>query len=264
MRDLQLLEDFLACKMLCPRLFPAKIIMHKNQLFAALAIASTIPTIWGVSFDQNVNEPGPGVFYGSGNVNGSWTVDVENGIELGLRTKQRYPSANVFNSNGDGTYSWTDTTGLGPIGSNRASWNYDFSLNVASTGSALSDFAFKLYIDSDPSAGHTWKVIDPSAIGDNDTFGNAYAQNSENPRFSAEGLPGYDNTIAGTYDFALFALDSSGTVLAETYMRVNVNGGTAAGTFNGNVPDAGSSALLLGSAASALAFLRRQRLKQIP
>jgi hypothetical protein len=133
---------------------------------------------------------------------------------------------------------------------------------VANTPSRnLSDYTFRLYLDYDPSAGHLWKVIDPSLIGDNNTFGTAYAQNSENPRFSSEGLPGYDNTIAGTYDFALLALDSTGALQAETYMRVNVNGGTAVGAFNGNVPDAGSSALLLGTAASALAFLRRKRSK---
>lgn len=32
------------------------------------------------------------VIYGSGNINGSFTLDRANGIELGLRVKTRFPS----------------------------------------------------------------------------------------------------------------------------------------------------------------------------
>ncbi len=54
----------------------------------------------------------PDVFFGSGNDNGFFTVDLQDGvdyrIELGLRGKLRFnPSnqpQNIFNSNGDGSY----------------------------------------------------------------------------------------------------------------------------------------------------------------
>jgi hypothetical protein len=228
-----------------------------NKLLNALVLSSLATSAWALDFDANVNSPGPGVFYGGGNANGGWTVGTANGIELGLRTKQRYPADNVYNSGGNGVYTWTDALGNGPVGQNRSSWNYDFSLNVSGTGLAIGAFTYKLWIDSDPSAGHSWSIIDPSSIPDNAVSGTAYEQNSENARFAGVGLAGYDNTIAGSYDFVLQASDVSG-VLTETYMRVNVNGGTAAGSFNGNVPDAGSSVLMLGSVLSGLALLRRK------
>lgn len=231
------------------------------RLLSALTIVSLAPSAWAVSFDANVNTAGPGVFFGSGNANGGWTVGTANGIELGLRTHQRYPSpANTFNSAGNGNYNWADTTGYAGA-QNRSSWNYDFSLNTAATGLGVGDFSFKLWIDYDPTAGHLWSIIDPSAIGDNAVSGIAYEQNSENARFALVGIPGYNNTIAGTYDFVLQASNSSG-LLASTYMRVNVNGGTTQGaTFDGNVPDGGSSAVLLGLALSGLALCGRRRLR---
>lgn len=241
-----------------------RMIINKTTL-SVLATAALTPAVLGLSFDANVNTPGPGVFFGSGNANGGWTVDSSNGIELGLRTKQRYPSpANVFNSSGNGVYSWSDQLGYGPSGQNRASWNYEFSLNVAGTPSQnLSNYDFRLYIDSDPGAGQTWSIIDPEQIPDNAVSGTAYEQNSENPRFAFVGIPGYNNTIAGTYDFVLRAYPAGvdHVVLASTFIRVNVNGGTANGTFSGSVPDGGSSLLLFGSAASALALLGRNRRK---
>lgn len=237
-----------------------------KKILTALVLSTLASSGWAVSFDANVT---PGVYYGSGNANGGWTVDTANGIELGLRTHQRYPSpANIFNSGGDGTYAWADTTGYNGA-ENRSSWNYDFSINVAGTSDTIGDFVFKLYIDSDPGAGQTWTVFDPKLIPDNanpsapygpSDLGSQYAQNSENVRWPLVGIPGYDNTIAGSYDFALQAYNSSGDLQAQTHMRVNVNGGTASGAFDGNVPDAGSSVALLGIALASLGtFSRRLR-----
>ena len=39
----------------------------------------------------------PDVIFGSGNANGSLNGETRNTIEVGLRCKQRYPAANVFN-----------------------------------------------------------------------------------------------------------------------------------------------------------------------
>ncbi|WP_146204948.1 hypothetical protein [Meridianimarinicoccus roseus] len=39
----------------------------------------------------------PDVIFGSGNANGSFNGETRNTIEVGLRCKQRYPAANVFN-----------------------------------------------------------------------------------------------------------------------------------------------------------------------
>src|SRR3546814_4080660 len=98
-------------------------------LLAMAGFANT--TVW---FDQNVTKE---VIFGSGNANGSFTVDRQNGIELGLRAKLRFDETNqpqnTFNSNGDGTYSFpagTPPTGFGfdPNSPTTPVWNFEWSI----------------------------------------------------------------------------------------------------------------------------------------
>ena len=60
-----------------------------------------------IEFDQDVT---PDVIFGSGNLNGAFTTDRNDGVEIGLRGKLRFDGAgqpqNIFNSNGDGTYTF--------------------------------------------------------------------------------------------------------------------------------------------------------------
>lgn len=81
---------------------------HLMQCLGCLALTFLVAAgASALSFNQNVT---PDVIYGSGNANGSWTVDRSNGVELGLRGKLRHNAAgapeNTFNSNGNGTYSF--------------------------------------------------------------------------------------------------------------------------------------------------------------
>ena len=234
---------------------------------AILLVATT--TAWGsLSYDQNVNTPGPGVYYGTGNGNGAWTVDRENNIELGLRGKVY--GQGVYNSGGDGTYSFA--TGVSPLNLNRDTWNFDFSINVDANGTSglhLSDFTFTLAVDSNPSLGQSFTDYNPLAIynddelalsgqaapsvkvynGNNSTLANYdVAQNSENAKF---GLPlSYDPNIAGTYDFVLSAFDkTTGTLEAQTSMRILVGGGA--------VPEVETTCALLALGCAALGGLRR-------
>jgi len=138
----------------------------------------------------------PEVIFGSGNINGSFTVDQNNGVELGLRGKLRHNAAgapeNTFNSPnpGDGTYSFD--AGVAPTQSSpTAVWSFEWSINsnweCATTGVQcrnLNDLTYLLGIDSDAGAGQDWATFDPingpnpdafgfvvwdHAIGDNDT-----------------------------------------------------------------------------------------------
>ena len=194
-------------------------------------------------YDQDVT---PDVFYGTGNSNGGWTVDLQNNIELGLRTHRRMPVPSAeTGSNGDGTYSWESGLIDG-----KSSWNYDFSINIdqGDTGSTLFDQVIvTLFIDADPSAGTSFFAVDPLAFWGDNTYGtnisgpnstnnasasaavNAdrgvssgyyIAQNSQN--FAWTGL---DATIAGTWDFKLEVSDLNGQLLAGTSMQVLVDGG---------------------------------------
>lgn len=86
-------------------------------LFAAtgsLAAHTLVSSAHAVTqFDQNVTNE---VIFGTGNLNGSFTTDRANGVELALRGKLRHDAAgqpqNIFNSNGDGTY--TFQSGVAP------------------------------------------------------------------------------------------------------------------------------------------------------
>ena len=83
----------------------------------------------GYAYDQDVT---PDVIFGDGNANGSFTVNDDaatSNIELGLRAKLRFDATgqpdNIFNSNGDGTYTFVagaPTGGAGWKGWRRSAW----------------------------------------------------------------------------------------------------------------------------------------------
>ena len=69
----------------------------------------------------------PGVIFGSGNANGSFTTSTSGGIELGLRGKLRYNSSgspeNTFNYDGGNTYTFDPSNSSAPA--NRSIWNFE-------------------------------------------------------------------------------------------------------------------------------------------
>jgi hypothetical protein len=80
----------------------------------------------------------PDTYWGTGNTNQGFHVFTNGtGLELGLRAKQRYPSASdtVSGINLTGTTinpldTYTHQAGLAGPGSNRAFWNFDYSINT--------------------------------------------------------------------------------------------------------------------------------------
>ncbi|MEX1198132.1 MAG: PEP-CTERM sorting domain-containing protein [Pseudohongiellaceae bacterium] len=107
----------------------------KRTAIAAALIAATQAATAAPLFDEDVT---PDVIFGSGNANGSFTVDRTTGlgprVELGLRGKLRHNAAgnpeNTFNSNGDGTYSFNP--GVAPGESfPTAEWSFEWSINTA-------------------------------------------------------------------------------------------------------------------------------------
>jgi len=112
--------------------------MKKIHLRGALCACSLVIISSTASaallYDQNVT---PDVIFGSGNSNGSFTVDQNNNIELGLRGKLRYDATglpqNIFNSNGDGTYSFN--AGVAPTKSSPVGvWSFEWSINSDLSG----------------------------------------------------------------------------------------------------------------------------------
>lgn len=137
---------------------------------AALVLGTlALPSKAVVTYDDNVT---PDLILGSGNANGSFTVDRAFGVEVGLRGKVRFNASNfpenTYNSNGDGTYSFVSgapTGGAGWVSATTPRWNFEWSINTDhdnSSGLMLDDLTYELRMDWDPTSGTaTELVFDP-------------------------------------------------------------------------------------------------------
>lgn len=250
----------------------------------ALGVASNATAV--VTFDDDLTH---GVIFGSGNANGNFTIDRNQGVELGLRAK--IPYSGVTNSNGDGSYSYTtadiDTGG-------RASWNFDWSINTNESGASgfvLSDLTYLLEFDYDPSAGVDYHgfgtalglsgdPVTPTAtipFFDHALGNNATVQGPGNPNVAADATAyaaamGTDNVAQnswrgqwmqtipaasfdpygpGTYNIRLSAFDGSGATVASTEIEVHINGGAP-------IPEP-ATMTLLGLGIAGLGLRARKR-----
>ena len=220
--------------------------MKKVLMLLVVAVMGS-SAMAAIDYDADVT---PGVIFGSGNGNGYFVVGSDNNIEVGLRAK--VPYAGIYNSDGAGTYSMS--TGVHPKwGAPGVAWNFEFSVNVNLDGQGSEDFnSYKtlLSIDMDPTLGQSWLVFDPITTFTDNEFGNnnSLAQNSMNIGWL--GLT-VDPSIAATYDFKLGVYDLDGdTLLAETYMTVEVDGGAT-------VPAPGAL-LLAGIGTACVGRIRRR------
>ncbi len=243
-----------------------------------------------IQFDQNIT---PDVIFGSGNANGGFTTDRQNGIELGLRAKVRFDAANqpqnIFNSNGDGTYSFQSGNpspgfGFAPDNPFSANWNFEWSINsdFNGMGDVLSEFTYVMQIDFDRGPGTNFGLaqFDPinsgladHAIGTDATLNGAgvsaanladynnlisnnnVAQNSWNYLFFIGLQPvlfPFDPNSVGTYTIVLSAF-SGASLLASTSIDIVVS----------PVPIPGALPLF-GSGLAILGFMgfRRKRARR--
>jgi len=186
----------------------------------------------------------PGVYFGTGNVNGNWTISTDSGVELALRAKNRETLLTLDGSSG--TY-WADL-GLcaSCSGVPKAMWSYEFSANSG----AVSGLTYRLGIDHDPSAATLYAFVDPTTYwSDNAIASGGFIgfQNSQNVRFGD--TPGgiFNVNQAGLYSVTLEAWNGASMVNSVT-MQVQV----------GPVPEPETYALMLAG-LGALAFLARRR-----
>ncbi len=258
-------------------------------LVACAALVAS-PAAAVVLYDQNVTNA---VIFGSGNANGSFTVNQQNGIELGLRGKLRFDAANQpqnqFNSNGDGSYSFDAGQpvgggfGFAPNSPSTAVWNFEWSINTDYTGGSgllLDDLTYEIGIDFDPTIGTNYLVFDPinqaiadHAIGTNGTGSgggavaatdseyttliafNNLAQNSWNMEFFDSGLYPFDANVDGTYEIYLAAFQD-GVEVARTSITIH-NGAAAL------VPEPSSTLLFPVALVLAGATVPRSRRKKL-
>lgn len=230
----------------------------------SLSFASFNVSAGLVNGTGNVN---PDVIFGSGNANGSFSGEVSNNIEVGLRGKLRYNNnglpENTFNFDGDRTYIFDPTQSNAP--SNRSAFNFEWSVNVDASGTGgnvLADYQYLIEIDYDPSQSTAFTSFNPINVLADNSYGtnsttngggtkhtpsnvvgfinlvnsNNVAQNSWNLGFFASN--GFDPQTEGLYTIQFSALDGSNNVLSSSSIDILY------GTAPTNVPTPSMFALL--------------------
>lgn len=232
----------------CWKLAAAATIGGALLVSAGVAQASTI------LYSAALGNGDPYANFGNGNGNTNWTVSqtAQSGggaIELGLRAKTAY--LGTYLDQGNGTYGTfaPGTFHPKPWVSLRTHWNFEFSVDLGTTGLNLADVKVVLGIDTNPGTGTNYTNItlnDGSAFSDSElsntsarstasgsttalsdaiaahTLGTfTVLMNSESPLwvwplYSAS--PDY----SGYWGYQLQVLDSNNNVLASDEISVNV------------------------------------------
>ena len=243
----------------------------KNLLTSIAFIGTALFTMNATAASYLDADVTSNVIMGSGITNGGWTINQKNGIELGLRAKTRFPASNDFPNDppNQRTYKFLTGNGAGNTDVDRPLWNFEFSVNSNYNGNGgnLSDYTYRLSIDTDPTSATDFYAFDvingaayDHALGDNSTAqgaGTSYlagdyfaalddnnlAQNS----WSMHWFAAIDPNVEGIYTFMLEAFDGN-SLLASENMRVHVSA----------VP-VPAALPLFGAALLGMGFIARRR-----
>lgn len=234
---------------------PARVDRRKVTFLKTLVLAGCTFGLAGhaqatVAYTYNASVAN-GVYFGTGNPNGGWTVATDNGYEIALRAKN-YGSTVITPETGTGIYD--TSTGYSPVNAGRAVWNWEFSINNL-LGTGLDGLTATLGITHTGSG--TSNSFDLLASGLGNTVGtngtNNYTgatgsgqQNSENMVFHAISLSDYSPWAGDSYTFTLTLRNGSTSSLVTDTMVVNA------------VPEPAPLALL-GVAVAGLLMIRRRK-----
>ncbi len=194
--------------------------MPIHRMLTLAAIAGTLACVssgtWAVTSYGDI--AAPGVYFGTNNSNGNWTISTDSGVELALRGKNRETLATIDGSSG----TYLAETGLCVTcsGVPKVMWSYEFSVNSGS----VTGLSYRLGIDHDPSAATNYAFVNPETYwADNAIAPGAFIgfQNSENVRFGD--TPGgiFNVDTPGLYSFTLEAWNGA-TLVNSTTMSVQV------------------------------------------
>ena len=79
-----------------------KLFSHLHMAMATAAALSALPVTATAAVVDNSNLAAPGVYFGTGNPNGAFTVNTQDGVEFALRAKitgvfpQITPTGNIY------------------------------------------------------------------------------------------------------------------------------------------------------------------------
>jgi hypothetical protein len=235
---------------------------HPLSALAFVAGVALAPSAYALTGDVT-----PDVIFGSGNANGSFTIETVGDLEIGLRAKQRFPAANIFNWDGNKTY--TFDIGLGANAPNRSMWNFEWSINTdTDDGSdSLSTYDFLLSI-SGPGITGTISYDPLSAISTGYYLGTNSNMNGGAP-FTQANL--HDETALGKFNVAqnsvnvgfLAPVTNASSVGLFTVMLGAYDKSTgdevALSTIHVNVVPGPAALPLLASGMVAFAWFRRRQ-----
>ncbi|KPF45758.1 hypothetical protein IP87_07560 [beta proteobacterium AAP121] len=177
----------------------------RNTQFFRLAAVSLALVASGAVHAAVVNSTSitGNVITGNGIANGNnFSVDTANGIEIGLRARQRYPSPTGVTNNVVGTNVYNHATGGytsgGAPGGPRAAWNFDWSIN---TGTAsISAYTYRIDIDYNAGYGTSFQSFD--------------LINGANPNPAAGGLALWDHSFGNNGTAQSAGVEAFGLTLA--------------------------------------------------
>lgn len=224
-----------------------------SRLLSATALALALPLA------AQANNVSPDVIFGSGNANGSFTINNAEStaigtIELALRAKLRFDDQsscsafsgaftnigcpqNTFNYDGTDTYSFSLANGNPPPG--YAMWNYEWSVSLLDGGDianlAAQGAKAEISYDIDPTAGTNFQTY---SVTDFDAWYGTLATANGGGTYDNTGTPVTGATVAqnsvnygfipgaplgaGTYDIELRLYNVHGDFIGDTGITVNV------------------------------------------
>jgi len=205
----------------------------------------------------------PGYYNGTGNSSDHFTTYTDGGVELGLGVQYRYTGPQVTPDAGTSTYHVNTGISTTNCATGCSLWNYEFSVNLGSSGHTLSDVSTTLTV-LNVGNGNTFTV--PVGLLDN----TGYAGSSFHPATSTDvGMQNSQNL--GFFYVPIFDSGFGFNALADdTYLltlSVALNGGGSLGTVRATVvAGAGATPLpaalpLFVSGLGVLGFMARRRRK---
>lgn len=164
--------------------------------------------------------------YGDGIPNGEWITTEVQGVILGLRATDRFDGVlNVTGTKGDRVGVYEATTGFDGLTTDRAEWNYEWSVDLSGAkslsarGKTIADYSLTLEQDFVPLYG-TFNLLMPDVCG---AVSSTLCQESWNPMFFGAASNGYNVDAEATYNLRLVLTPTTfnGPVLAVA-IQVNV------------------------------------------